>query len=460
VRTPYIPHFFGAEAKARASGRAGWLTAGVVSSIPWPEDDVWLLYDGEEYFLHGVSMEGEKRNSPAISTPSSEAGTDSALSRLYRFTSILGFFKRGYVDITSTFSSGYIMRYSSSHDSFFTVTQAGKRRFDCNYMPIIEEDQVRRALAFLREGRRLRRVHEPYSFLSFFKVIESQLGSRDRVSWIEQSLDRLEGEAAKRVAELRADGVNVNDHLYTSGRCAIAHAGLGGEVVDPDIPSDRRRIASDIEIISALADHYIKGEAGVPDEMDLYRARDRVTPWQSLMTPVALASLKAGGQVDKPEDLGNLNGAKVTVRLWPDAPAEQFQGMTLIPQETMPGVVKFIALNSRKSIVLVFAMDVPNGRMHTVLNEGGIVTGVQTTQVDVEDYTRYFHSVLGNRTVELSIEGVDPVPCEIVIPCNIIPQDPEQAVVEAIAEFQRRQKRHSIVEIEASDQPQGIDGAT
>jgi len=351
------------------------------------------------------------------------------------------------------------MRFSSQHDSFSTVTQAGKGRFDCNYMPVIEDDQVRKALAFLREGRRLRRVHEPYSFLSFFKVIESQLATRDRVSWIEQSLDRLEGDAAKRVTELRAAGVDVNDHLYTSGRCAIAHAGLAGEVVDPDIPADRRRIAADIEIISALADHYIKVEAGVPDEMDLYRARDRVAPWHSLMTPQAVASLKAGGQVEKAEDLGNLNGAKVSVRLWPDPPPKQFQAMTLFPHESMRGVVKLVALNPRETIALVFAMDVPHGRLHTLLNEGGMDTGDHTSEQDVEDYTRYFHSVIGNRTVELSIEGVEPVSCEVVIPCNIIPQDPEQAVAEALAEFRRRKPQPSVDEANASGHPQGGEGA-
>jgi len=438
VRTAYIPHHFGTEAKARTSGRAGWLTAGVVTSIPWPEDDVWLLYDDEEYFLHGVSREGEQRNSPAISTPSSGAVTDTVLSRLYRFTSILGYFKRGYVDITTTFSSGYIMRFSNQHDSFSTLTQAGNRRFDCNHMPVIEDDQVRKALAFLREGRRLRRVHEPYSFLSFFKVIESQFGSKERVSWIEQTLDSLEGEAARHVAELRADGVDVNDHLYTSGRCAIAHAGLVGGVVDPDIPADRRRIAADIEIISALADHYIRVEAGVPDEMDLYQSRDRVAPWHSLITPQALAALKAGGRVTEAKDLGDLNGAKVSVRLWPDPPIEQFHAMTLCPHESKRGVVKLIALNPRETVALVFAMDVLHGRLHALLDEGGMDAGASTTEQDVEDYTRYFHSVIGNRTVELSIEGVEPVSCEIVIPHNIIPQAPEEAVAKAIAEFRRR----------------------
>ena len=440
MRTPYIPHLFGAEAKARTSSRAGWLTAGVVSSIPWPEDDVWLLYDGEEYFLHGVAGEGDQRNSPAISTPSSGAMADTALSRLYRFTSVLGFFKRGYVDITTTVSSGYIMRFSIQQDSFATLTQAGRRRFDCNYMPVVEDDQIRKALAFLREGRRLRRVHQPYSFLSFFKVIESQLETDDRVSWIEQNLDHLEGDAARRVAELRADGVKVNKHLFESGRCAIAHASVGKSIVDPDIPADRRRIASDIEIIAALADRYIREEVGVPDEMDLYKSRDRVVPWHSLMPPEALACIQGGGQAETSDELGGISNAKVSVSLWPDPPPEQFKEMTLLPVGSGPGVIKLVALNSRKTIALVFALDIANGRLHTILDEGGVDHAAEPTEQDIEDFTRYFHSVIGNRTVELTIDGVEPIPCEVVIPTNIIPQAPEEAVVRAIEQF-RREKR-------------------
>ena len=146
MKTPYIPHYFGPDAKAKASSRSGWLTVGVVSSIPWPEDDVWLQYDGGEYFLHGVLGDGEQRHSPCISTPLAGSDKDGPLSRLYRFTSILGYFKRGYVDITESCSSGHIMRISSPHDSFTTLARAGKKAFNCNYMPIVEDDQIRKAL--------------------------------------------------------------------------------------------------------------------------------------------------------------------------------------------------------------------------------------------------------------------------------------------------------------------------
>lgn len=160
-------------------------------------------------------------------------------------------------------------------------------------MPIIDGDQVRKALAFLREGRRLSRVHDAYGFLSFFKIIESQMNGKQRDEWVGKNLDQLtEERAVKRIKDLRELGIDVNKHLYDSGRCAVAHASVGKVIVDPDIPADRQRIASDLCIIEALADRYIKVDAGVPDEMDVYSNRDRLAPWYPLMTPEAVEALK------------------------------------------------------------------------------------------------------------------------------------------------------------------------
>lgn len=427
---------------ARLQGRHGWLTVGVASSIAWPEDDVSVNYQGAEYFLHGARQEGNHRIAPCISTPSDQDHVDEALSRLYRFTSVLGFFKRGYVDITGRTWGTHMIRYSNPRDTITTPLQGGKKRFNFNHMPVIEDDQVRKALAFLREGRRLERVHEPYSFLSYFKVIESQFDSKDRIAWVEKNLDLVtEERAVKRINELRFQGVNVNQHLFESGRCAVAHASVGGNIVDPDVPADRKRIAADLDIIAALANRYIKVDAAVPDEMDLYGSRDRTAPWHALMTSRAVAALIAGGRVENAKDLGKLAGATVSMRLWPDLPAKQFDAMKLLPTESGDGVMKFIVLSARGTIVLAFAMDVAKGRVHTLLNEGGMRAGVEIAEEDVVDYTRYFHSVVANRIVELTIEGAEPVDCEVVIPVNIIPRAPEEAVVQALEQFKRSKQQ-------------------
>lgn len=217
MRTPYIPHLFGEEALAKTRDLRGWLNAAVASSIAWPQDDVWVEYDGVGYLLHGARQEGDHYISPCISTHCGRTNPDHALLGLFRFTSVLGFFKRGYVDITLRGSGSHLSRMVDRRQPQ-TMLQGGNRTFRCNHMPIVEDDQVRRALAFLREGRRLQHVHEPYSFLSFFKVIESQFDTDARIAWVDANLGLLtEQRAVARIAELRGQGIEVNRHLFDSG---------------------------------------------------------------------------------------------------------------------------------------------------------------------------------------------------------------------------------------------------
>jgi hypothetical protein len=439
MRTPYIPHTYGPAARERAAATRGWLTTGVASSIPWPEEDVLVVYDGVEYLFGGVKQGGDHA-SPCLSTPCPRDNVDEALSRILRFASVLGWFKRGYVDIAGFVWGSVPIRYGNPRDVFTTTTQGGRLGFDCNHLPIIEGEQTRKALAFMREGRRLRHVHDAYAFLSFFKVIESQFRKDERVAWIQANLGALDGAAAKRVAELTALGIDVSRHLFASGRCAVAHASIDGEIVDPDIPGDRRRIRDDLDIIAALAQRYIAIDAGVPDEMSLLDSRDRLTPWHPLMSTEGLLRLHAGQVSESIADLGCIDGAALTVRFWGKEPLPELVGMTMVGVETSHGCVKLRANNQRGTIFLFFLMDVRHGQMHVLLEEGGVTDQFAAiSETDVATYTHYFHSVIANGQVELLIDGVEPVDCEVIIPRNIIPRLPEEAVAEAVAAFRQRQ---------------------
>ncbi len=216
MKTPYIPHTFGEDVERKLRSRRGWLTAGVASSISWPSFDVCVKYDNDEYFLRG-SERGGKSSPPGITIACNGAhDADEAIAKIYRFTSILSWFEGGYVDV-----SGYIY---GSHPALYgdrTVYSSlgifGAKSFNCNHMPIIEDDNVRKALAFWREGKRLDEVHDSYAFLSFYKVIESQFrDGRDRGKWIAANIDKLAARATKRIAELRADGVDRTRRRDTS----------------------------------------------------------------------------------------------------------------------------------------------------------------------------------------------------------------------------------------------------
>jgi hypothetical protein len=434
-KTPYVPHFFKEQIKERLGNRLGWFSAGIATSVPWPQEDVLVVYDGTEFLLRGVAATGGKLDVPCINTPCQGEDYSDALAKVLRFCSVLGWFKHGYVDVTGFTYGTHPTRYGT-RDAHASISEGRAEGFDCNYMPIIEDDKVRIALAFIREGRRLSRVHDAYAFLSFFKVLESQFNDKGRIAFIDKHLDKLDDRAAKRVAELRKDGVDVGIHLFKSGRCAVAHAGLGRDIVDPDEPHDRQRIVADMDVIKGLAHHYLSDEIGVPDEQSVYRNRDRLAPWHSLLTPEGLAKFKAKQQVQDVAELGRLHGSTVSVRRWPQDPAPELTNMKLHALTGNECGASVFLVNERETIVLAFYLDFAAGRVHPELKEGGLNQGkVMPTEDEVAAFTRYFHASTGSAQFELLIEGRDPVQCEGVRMVNIIPRSPEEAVKEAVEAY-------------------------
>jgi hypothetical protein len=234
-------------------------------------------------------------------------------------------------------------------------------------MPIIESEATRKALAFWREGRRLSDIHHGFSFLSFYKVIESQFSSpKHKVDWIASAIAQLDGDAGDRVAELRAQSVDISRHLFESGRCAVAHASAEEEIVDPDIPEDRRRLSSDLVMMQELARIYIRDELQVPTARSLYRTRNRLEPWDALVSPRTLAELKRGRSI---ADISSLDGLTVSVGLWPDDSLPSLKEMTFRVDSLSDGVVKIVAVSKRRTIFLVFYLDYTNGRVHANLEE-------------------------------------------------------------------------------------------
>lgn len=432
-KTPYVPHFFGEEVNRRLSNKNGWLTAGVATSIPWPSFDVCVLYSGDEYFIRGTEQHG-KKSPPCITIATPEDKVDEALSKIYRFTSILSWFLGGFVDV-SGYVYGSIPILYSSRNVYSSLGIAGAKSFSCNHVPIFEDENVRKALAFWREGKRLDEIHDSYAFLSFYKVIESQFSDgKTKGQWITDNLVKLTGDAAKRVAELRGAGVDVGRHLFDSGRCAIAHASLDGEIVDPDIPKDRRRLSADLVIIEELARNYIRDVLKVPDSSSLYRTRDRLEPWSALLPPATVEMLKAGGT---PNDVSGLADHTVAIGLWPDGPIPGLEKMKMHVDAIEKGVVKLVLINERKTVLLVFFLDYRSGRVHTNLEDGGLLYGDENPdETDVRAYSTFFYKVFANGIAELTIAGRESLDCEIVIPTNMyMTVSADQAIADDVRRF-------------------------
>lgn len=415
---PYVLHEFGDVAEAHYSAHLGWLTAAVHSSIAWPQEDVRVVYDGDDYFLRGIRERGSHMSAPAITMRCNGESTNAVLAKIYRFASILGWFKRGYVDVGGYVTSSHAILYSEQ-TSGASLLAGGPHGFDCNYLPLIRDESTRRALAFWREGARLRNTHIGYAFLSFFKVIESQFSkSADRVSWIASAIPKLDGDAAKRVLELSTHVADVGKHIYESGRCAIAHAQFADGRGDPDVPEDRVRLRSDLVIVEALARNYISEVLHVPDEMSVYRSRNRLEPLSRYISAEVLDKLKVKQYVSR-MSVG-LNWLKVGVAHWPHTPVPELSKLELRVFAVREGVVFVRATNLSGNISLEFALDVPTGRAHIdVENSTYRQPRAGESPDDAIAIVNLRKQIIGNGRMELLLPDGGRVDFEVVIPVNV-----------------------------------------
>ena len=428
MKTPYIKHYFGNAVEEKLKSRIGWLTAGVASSIPWPKSDVWIIYNGDDFIIRGTESGGQKP-SPGITVPCQKNEANEALRKIYKLTSVLSWFMRGYVDVSGHVISTHPMLYGDPRNVFSNLGVFSDKQFNCNHMPIIEDENARKALAFWREGCRLIRMHDSYAFLSFYKVIESQFADgkgKQRGQWINANIDHLNEYGSVRVQALRKEGIDVSKHIFESGRCAVAHASLDGEIVDPDIPEDRRRIAEDLDLMQSLAHRYISHDLGIPDEMSLYETRNRLEPLKNLLTTEQILELSAGGS---PNGLEKIDGMDMSVGIWPENPMTEFKNRPIQLIGVSNGVVHIRLWNLTGTIFLEFALDFPNGKAHTQLGNSGLqYNGTIVTEDDVIAFTTYFNKVLGNQITELCFPGCDPIDCEVVIPVNMMPMTLDEAL--------------------------------
>jgi hypothetical protein len=299
------------------------------------------------------------------------------------------------------------------------VLAGGPHGFDCNYLPLIREERTRRALAFWREGSRLRHLHAGYAFLSFFKVLESQFDRpSDRVDWITATIPKLVGEAAKRVQELSTECGDIGKQIYESGRCAIAHAQFSDGRGDPDVPEDRMRLTKDLTVIEELARNYITDVLQVPDHMMVYRARDRLELLSAFIPAAALSTLRAKGHVSR-RHVG-LNGLSVGIAHWPHAPVPELSRLTLRATEVRAGRVLVFATNDSGSIRLAFELDFPSGRAHIDLERATYrPPRAGEAPDDAIAVVQFRKQVIGNGRMELWLPDGGRMDFEVLIPVNI-----------------------------------------
>jgi hypothetical protein len=236
--------------------RGEWVVANIETSSFWPVMAQKVPYRGEIFWILPIM----KQYFPAVAMKVPPGKSHEECERLLmRFLSNLAWVEeKGFsVDWIGGGSLPTPMRRDKTYG--FSICE----EFDLSYFPEPINDKALLALALMREGRGLN--HPGYAFLSFYRVLEVAFPEgKKRGEWIRDHLDAITDHLGKEaLAKLRAQGIaDLGVHLRDSGRRAIAHA-REEPIIDPDDPSDSRRLWSELPIMTTLAQLAIEQVFGV-----------------------------------------------------------------------------------------------------------------------------------------------------------------------------------------------------
>lgn len=241
-----------------------WIAATVDQGVGWPTQVTEICFRGHEFILIPKTLEYR----PAIALRVSESTSFEDGQRLVSdFLSRMAWAVDRQLSVVN-WSSGGLPRLVGELKGASIVS----KNFRLNEIPETNDPDALLALALYREGLGL--SHEGYACLSFFRVINLVAGrhSKDTKNWIAGHLPDVRSPSARgRLVALQHLQPNqVAEQLYETNRCAMAHAGHG-TTMNPDNPSDWKRVRDDLPLVRALAAVAIEAELRVKSGTTLYR---------------------------------------------------------------------------------------------------------------------------------------------------------------------------------------------
>lgn len=239
-----------------------YVMVSVSSGVPWPVDDQLAEFGGRAIRLVPPRRDesGELRAYPLAAIECLPGDSEVTLVRVIRrFVNALSWREQaGIREVSVTY--GAPLRTGTRIPDNGTTTA-----FDTADLPDPSDDRARMALAFYGEGMALMHVHIPYSYLSFFKVLNVRFANGpEQVAWINAqcAADALP-HCAERLDAIRKTEPDVGAYLYGSGRCAVAHS-FADPLVDPNEIADQQRLSLDLPVVRAIAAILIPKEWSVP----------------------------------------------------------------------------------------------------------------------------------------------------------------------------------------------------
>lgn len=301
--------------------RGRWWVASVNTSDSWPVTSQRVAYRGAEVWVLPLMEDFF----PSVATHAGVGRGDRDCELiLTRFLSSLAWVQEaGY--LIEGFLGGSLPRpLGRSKVNIMSL----REDFDLSYLPEPTNQRAMLALALMREGWGLN--HPAYAFLSFFRALEVAIpAGKTREAWVSNNVDQLQDHAANRIIkELRGQGVaDIGQHLWDSGRNAIAHAGKK-LTIDPDDPSGYRRLSAELPLIRRLAQRAIEEFLSIQTSGTVWKEHlYELAGFKEIIGPELVSALRAGQVIEGNHEI---DFPEISVRLRRRDPYPPLEGMAVV----------------------------------------------------------------------------------------------------------------------------------
>jgi hypothetical protein len=424
--------------KGELAQHGHWLVANVYTDSFWPITAQKVRWHGVDVWIMPVT----KSTYPAVTmmVPNGK-GVAECEELLLRFLSMLSWVEERGLMVDGVGGGGLPRPLGRFKENGLSICD----EFDLSYFPEVTDANTMLALALMREGRGLN--HAGYAFLTFYRVLEVAFPQKaKRVSWISASLSNLTGFGVKEaLAGITVQGVtDVGQHLYQSGRCAMAHASQQ-PIIDPDKPDHMRRLSSELPIIRQLAVKAIEEVFGVETSATNFgKHLYELEGFKKILGPDIVRHIQHG--IALPGET-TVDIPLVNIRLRRHDPYAPFEGMRCILAIPSGKFLRMRFESSHRDVAIDLALDFEAERIQFdhFRDVQAIDTGSAESAVRMHEVTRFWHDYFGNGQLQIFNAETDELigRKDAYIPLNMY-QDSDGVAADLAglkAEAERRRER-------------------
>ncbi len=393
----YVIHMKGEPADKYARQPGHWVIASLTQTMGWDRETQIVTFEGHKILVLGYG--DELQFLPAIAVNYSDrAITKLEAQRLItRFLSVLNWAEGvGSISIENWIGGSRPIRTRARNGVNYTTSY-----FRITYLPQYLSDELCRALALYREGMGLRHVHAGYSFLSFYKVINLvHRSGRDQKAWIRDNIPSLAQDMQDKAVKLAAEyHERIEDFLYISCRCAVAHAGEDSNM-DPDNIEDSLRLQKGNPIIAALAEYMVSSHFELPTKQQI---------WQRHYYEVAgFAEVFGEDQVFRIQENEFIPRRAIaipepiSVRQWHDKRYGVFENLNTRVRGISGGQILIECSSPDRLFIVELIVDLIENRFFLDIENPVIREGAEKQHIRYRiDHLRYLDDLIGNGEEEI-----------------------------------------------------------